>query len=168
MPFELPNSLGPFSIDGQGRIAPRAGVEMPHFLFHWRERKISARLARQHDHEDPDRGRLMLSAWLGRVPSSADPAPAERRVASFGTLRELLEILPGDWRVRLLPDHQVRLDAEMALSWPASAVELMAELTRFLLALAPYLDLLDEEGVLEPASAGLASAGLASAGTART
>lgn len=157
MPFELPNRLGPFSIDGQGRIAPRAGAEMPHFLFHWRDRKVSARLERQQGHEDAAQGRLLLSAWLGRVPSSADPAPAARRVASFGTLRELLEVLPGDWRVRLLPDHQVRLDAELALSWPTSAVELMAELTRFLLALAPYLDLLDEADVLELASEGTAS-----------
>ena len=131
---------------------------MPHFQFHWRDRKVSARLEREHGNADSGHGRLMLTAWLGRVPSSADPAPGERRVASFGTLRDLLEVLPGDWRVRLLPDHQVRLDAEMALSWPASAVELMTELTRFLLALAPYLDLLDEEDVLE----------LASEGTART
>lgn len=151
MPFELPNSLGPFSIDDQGRITPRTGEEMPHFLFQWRDRKVSARLV----HGNGD-GRLLLSAWLGRVPSSADPMAGERRLASFSTLRGLLEVLPGEWRVRLLPDHQVCLDAEMALSWPASAVALMAELTQFLLALAPYLDLLDEEAVLEPACAGMA------------
>lgn len=152
MAFGLPSSLGPFSIDDYGRIAPRHGAEMPHFLFQWRDRRISARLVDQ----DGD-GRLQLSASLGRVPSSADsgadPGAGARRNASFGTLRRFLEILPGEWRVRLLPDHQVRLDSEVALAWPASAVELMAELTRFLLALAPYLDLLDEAEVLEPVAA---------------
>ncbi len=149
MPFELPNSLGPFAIDPHGRIAPRPGGEMPHFLFRWRDRTVSARME-----GGPEQGRLILSAWLGRVPSSADPARAERRMASFTTLRDLLDTLPEAWRVRLLPDHQVRLDTEMALAWPASAVELMAELTGFLLALAPYLDLLEEEAVLEPAGPG--------------
>jgi len=151
MKLELPTKLGPFSIDGQGRIAPRPGGEAPHFRFRWRDRRISARLE--------GAGRLRLSAWLGRVPSSAGNAPvaeaADRRGASFAALRELPDLLPADWRVRLMPDHQVRLDAERGLAWPASAVELTAELARFLLALAPYLDLLEEGAVLEPASAGM-------------
>jgi len=153
MPFELPHNLGPFSVDALGRIAPRDGAEMPQFLFQWRDRRVSARLmGREGD------GCLMLTAWLGRVPSSAGGRPAEGRIASFATLRGLLDALPADWRVRLLPDHQVRLEAEVLLSWPATAVDLMTQLTRFLLALAPYLDLLDEGSVLEPPGAvGMAS-----------
>ena len=156
MAFGLPSSLGPFSIDDAGRIAPRAGADMPQFLFYWRDRRVSAQLLDQ-----VGSGQLILSACLGRVPSSADTGgamgvatgAAERRTASFGNLRDFLDVLPGEWRVRLTPDHRVRLDTEMALAWPASAVELMAELTRFLLALAPYLDLLDEVDVLEPVAA---------------
>lgn len=161
MAFGLPTSLGPFLIDGQGRIAPRAGEDMPHFLFQWRDRRVSARLV-----DGQGDGRLLLSACLGRVPSSADPGAVDRRNASFGILRNFLDVLPGEWRVRLMPDHQVRLDTEVALTWPASAVELMAELTRFLLALAPYLDLLDEADVLEPVVA--ASGAPAAGGTMRT
>ena len=149
MAFELPNSLGPFSVDDQGRIAPRDGAEMPHFMFRWRDRKVTARLLGR----DGD-GSLTISAWLGRMPSSAVPASTEpvgndRRRASFAALRGFLDMMPADWRVRLLPDHQVRLEAEILLAWPATAVDLMTELTRFLLALAPYLDLLEEEAVLE-------------------
>jgi len=40
--------------------------------------------------------------------------------------------------------------AAIPLTLPTSAVELLTEITRFLLALAPYLDLVDEEAVLEP------------------
>jgi hypothetical protein len=149
MAFELPNSLGPFSVDAQGRIAPRDGAEMPNFLFRWRDRKVTARLMGR----DGD-GSLTISAWLGRMPSSAaQPVSAsptnDRRRTSFASLRCFLDMLPGDWRVRLLPDHQVRLEAELLLAWPATAVDLLTQLTRFLLALAPYLDLLDEEDVLE-------------------
>jgi len=152
MPFELPNSLGPFSVDAEGRIAPRDGADMPHFTFHWRDRKVSARLLGR----DGD-GSLTISASLGRMPSSAAPASAdqltnERRRASFAALRGFLDMMPADWRVRLLPDHQVRLEAEILLGWPATAVDLMTELTRFLLALTPYLDLLEEEDVLELAA----------------
>lgn len=44
MPLELPNSLGPFSVEKQGRIALRDSAEMPNFLFQWRERKVAVRL----------------------------------------------------------------------------------------------------------------------------
>ncbi len=147
MPLELPNSLGPFAIDAHGRIMPRGAGEMPRLLFRWRGRKVSARMT-----GGLGDGRLVLSAWLGRVPSSADPSAGERRDSSFAILRDLLHALPEDWRVTLLPDHQVRLDTDVTLSWPTTAVELMAALTSFLLALAPYLDLLDEEAVLELAT----------------
>jgi hypothetical protein len=145
MKFAPPSSLGPFSVDPLGRIAPRSGGELPRFSFQWRARRLTAELLRT----DTD-GSLTISAWLGRVPSSAGPDDAGRRINSFATLRGLLDTLPSDWRVRLTPDHQVSLEAAITLTWPASAVALMAEITGFLLALAPYLDVLDEAAVLEP------------------
>lgn len=163
MPLALPSSLGPFSVDPQGRIAPRPGEGLPRLLFAWRDRKLSAQLVC-----GDGGGSLIVSAWLGRVPSSADTQVSGRRVTSFAALRALLDTLPADWRVRLLPDHQVCLDAEVSVSWPASAVELMAALTRFLLALAPYLDLLDEDAVLEPGCAAVPGAGVAGAGMTNT
>jgi len=151
MKFVLPSRLGPFSVDPSGRISPRSGAGLPRFTFQWRDRKLSAELRST----EAD-SRLTISAWLGRVPSSADPGSISRREDSFQTLRGLLNALPSDWRLRLLPDHQVCLEAALPLSWPTSAVELMTEITRFLLALAPYLDLVDEEAVLQPACPALA------------
>jgi len=145
MKFAPPSNLGPFSVDPSGRIAPRSGAGLPRFSFQWRARKLSAELIGK----DPDSS-LMISAWLGRVPSSADAGAVGRREGSFDALRLLLDSLPSDWRMRLLPDHQVCLDAAIPLTLPTSAVELLTEITRFLLALAPYLDLVDEEAVLEP------------------
>jgi hypothetical protein len=137
-------NLGPFSVDRAGRIAPRTGTEMPNVLFHWRGRTVQARMA-GHDAD----GSLLIATTLGRVPSSADPACAALRPLSLALLRGLPEALPARWQIRLLPDHQARLEAELAMPWPVTAVALITELTRFLLALAPYLDLLDEACVVE-------------------
>jgi len=145
MPFNQSYNLGPFSVDGEGRIAPRVGAEMPNVLFRWRGRAVQARMV-GHDTD----GSLFIATSLGRVPSSADPACAALRPLSLAILRGLPEALPARWQVRLLPDHRARLEAEIAMPWPVTAVALITELTRFLLALAPYLDVLDEASVVEP------------------
>lgn len=145
MPFEFPSNLGPFMLDDLGRITPRAGRDTPNFVFQWRGRKIVATLRRGAGEET-----LLMSTWLGRVPSSAAPQAGDLRAASFAALRTLLGALPKNWRAYLLADHRVRLDASIVLALPSSAVELITAVTRFLLTLAPYLDFLDEDSVLEP------------------
>jgi hypothetical protein len=55
--------------------------------------------------------------------------------------------LPGSWRLSLLPDHRVQLEAGSQVTLPITATDLLVELTRFALDLAPYLDLLDEAGI---------------------
>jgi len=132
-------NLGPFVVDAEGRITPRSGAAMPNVMFHWRGRTMKARMV-GHDTD----GSLFIATILGRVPSSADPECVALRPLSLAILRGLPETLPARWQIQLLADHQARLEAEIAMPWPATAVALMTELTRFLLALAPYLDLLDE------------------------
>jgi hypothetical protein len=132
-------NLGPFRVDREGRIAPRVGAAMPNVLFQWRGRAVQARM----EGHDTD-GSLAIATTLGRVPSTADPVCAALRPLSLAILRGLPETLPARWRIQLLPDHQARLEAQVAMPWPVTAVALVTELTRFLLALAPYLDLLDE------------------------
>ena len=68
--------------------------------------------------------------------------------------------VPRAWRVQLLPDHRVTLLTEVLVGLPITAETLLVEITRFLLGLSPYLDLLDEFGAVpgfaEPVSPGVA------------
>jgi len=142
MPFDAPFILGPFAVDARGRLSPRGPTALPGFLFRWRGRVVRARFVQ----DEAGQGRLALMAMLGRVPSTAGVADRGMRPTSFQILHLLPRVLPGRWRLVLLPDHRVRLEAEADIL-PATASELLVELTRFLLELAPYLDVLDEAGI---------------------
>ena len=145
-------TLGPFRIDAAGGLVPIEPGAPPNFTFRWRDRLVRAALMPDNP---PDR-RLCLRARLGRMPSSARPAEAARRRPGFTLLRDLHAALPADWQVGLAPDHGVLLEATRAMATPITASGLVGEVTCFLLALAPYLDLLDEAG-LTAASAGTAN-----------
>jgi len=148
MPFDVPSMLGPFSVDEQGRLAPRDPNALPAFLFRWRGRVIRARMRGA----EPQLGRLLLRSVLGRVPSSAGDDPATRP-ASFAVLHWLPRELPPGWRLSLLPDHRILLDAGADIALPITASGLVVELAGFLLTLAPYLDLLEGVGAFDSASA---------------
>jgi hypothetical protein len=149
MPFTEAFILGPFSVDGEGRLSPAREGVAPGFSVRWRGRVVHARLG----HSGGRDGRLHIRSSLGRIPSSAsDPAT---RAACFTMLRSLLAALPRDWVARLLPDHQPQLEVESVVTFPITVTNLVAELTIFLLALSPYLDLMDQAGVgLVASSAG--------------
>jgi hypothetical protein len=150
MPFATPFILGPFVVDAAGRLAPFGPNAEPTFMLRWRDRLVRVQLEQPDEHA----GRLRLRATLGRVPSSAGHALAALRPESFALLRLLPRNLPPDWRIRLLPDHRVRLEADSQVRFPITAVNLLVELTCFLLALAPYLDMFDEAGMPAPAAGG--------------
>jgi hypothetical protein len=143
MPFDAPFMLGPFAVDAMGRLAPRGPNALPGFFFRWRGRMIRARF----EQSSPAHGQLVLQATLGRVPSTANPRDPGLRTQSFQLLHLLPRVLPGPWRVVLLPDHRVQLEANSQVVLPITATDLLVELTRFLLELAPYLDVLDEAGI---------------------
>ena len=141
MPFKEPFILGPFSVDAEGRLSPARQSVSPGFSVRWRGRVVHACLGQA----DGRAGHLNIRSSLGRIPSSAsDPAT---RVACFTMLRSLLGALPRDWVARLLPDHQPVLEVESTVTLPITVTNLVVELTIFLLALSPYLDLMDEAGV---------------------
>ncbi|HUN44240.1 MAG TPA: hypothetical protein VMU81_28445 [Acetobacteraceae bacterium] len=142
MPFDAPFILGPFAVDARGRLSARGPTALPGFLFRWRGRVIRAKFVQ----DETGDGRLALTATLGRVPSTAGKSDPRIRPTSFQIIHLLPRVLPGRWRMVLLPDHRVRLEAEAHIL-PVTATELLAELTRFLLELAPYLDVLDEAGI---------------------
>ena len=143
MPYGAPFKLGPFKVDYGGRLSPCEPERIPAFLFRWRDRVVHARLTQA----APEDGRLALQSTLGRVPSTAGMANESRRPRSFAALRWLPRSVPSDWQVSLMADHRVCLETEMRIALPITAAALITEITRFLLLLAPLVDLLDEEGL---------------------
>ena len=151
MPFDAPFMLGPFSVDAAGRLAPRDPAALPAFVFRWRGRLIRARLGQS----VPQHGQLVLLTVLSRVPSTADATGPGPRGSSFAAMHLLRRHIPSGWRLTLLPDHRVLLEADAEIALPITASGLLVELTCFLLVLAPYLDLLESLGMVAPAEAGM-------------
>ena len=147
MPLDVPFRLGPFEVDEAGRLQAHSPDRLPVFQVAWRERTIHVCLD-----GGPDDGRLALHAILGRIPSSA-ASDAAGRTEAFTLLRTLAGAVPAGWSVQLLADHRIDLRAERHLAMPATVTDLVAEVALFLLALAPYLDLIadDSAPALEPA-----------------
>lgn len=128
-----PFAHGPFLVEPDGALVP---LRAPALSFAWRGRPCEARIAD---------GKLSLSAGAGAVPYTAE-RPADRPGA-FAAIAALPGRLPGGWRLRLLPDHRLLLEAEDALPTPMTTVVLVGALVRFALALDPYLDRLESAGV---------------------
>ncbi len=127
--------LGPFIVDEGGKLGFRSPETGATFSFIWRGRRFSAGLRH---------GSIELAGVLGSVPSSASARGAGRRSAALAALRTLPRALPRGWALRLTPDHRIRIEAAETMEWPAHATDLIVPLVRFLLRLAPTLDLLDE------------------------
>lgn len=140
-------SLGSFSVDELGRISLPEG-EAGGFGFRWRGRPVALEVRGASAGAQGGASsscRIRITAQAGRVPSSA--LAAERRPDALRLVRLLGDALPEGWRVRLLADHRLEVEAEEDLPFPALIGELMVPATRFAIRLGPYLDLLDEHGM---------------------
>ncbi|WP_419729984.1 hypothetical protein [Lichenicola sp.] len=141
-------TFGSFSVDDLGRVALAAGT-VGGFLFQWRGRPISLSITAPEPDGRLDDGRshceVRITGRVGRVPSTANTP--DRRPEAFQLAAALRTLLPEGWAVRLLADHMLELQAEERLPLPAHVGELLIPATRFTLALAPYLDLLEEWGM---------------------
>jgi hypothetical protein len=146
MPFDSPFPLGPFLVDPSGRLSPTGEGVFPAFRLLWRDQAVQVAMARRLG----DVGTLVLDLPAGRVGSTAGDAPArsqQRREVVFAALRAVASLMPPGWRLALGADHGVRLLAEVPLAMPASATDLISQVTLSLLAASPYLDVLAEAGV---------------------
>jgi hypothetical protein len=143
MPFDVPFDLGPFTVDPSGRISPRKDNAADGFVFRWRGCTVHARL----EERAPAHSCLSLEAALGRVPSTANSLDTDQRPRSFAAIRVVPRNLPPHWRLRVLADHRLRLEAEREIGLPITIHALVTDLTCFLLDLGPLLDLLEEAGV---------------------
>ncbi len=147
MPFDQPFPLGPFSVDATGRLYPTTEGRFPAFHVRWRGHGVDVAMERMQDAS----GLLALVIRAGRIGSSADDAAdisQPRRQRAFTLLHQLRPLLPADWRLELAADHCVRLLIHHAIAMPARAHDLLTLVTHSLLAAAPYLDVLAEDGVL--------------------
>jgi len=135
--------LGPFAIDlDDATLAPRTPGVRPELRFAWRGRPCQAALAPH---------AMRLAAIAARIPSTADPAAD--RPATLEALADLPLAMPEGWRLRLLPDHRVSVEADEPFEGPPTAVAVVSRLVRFALALDPYLDRLEAAGTEPPGKA---------------
>ncbi len=170
MPFDAPFQLGPFHVGPDGRLALASPERLPRFTIMWRGCRIEARLGvgtgeadlRDESRGDGDRAELSLQALVGRVPSTARVAgqASSQRDAVFAALRSLPATLPDGWRTDLLADHRVTMLTATKVEMPTTITNLLTDVTQFLLALGPYLDLLEELGVEPPAAGREAAPGM--------
>ncbi|MBV1797401.1 hypothetical protein [Siccirubricoccus sp. G192] len=141
-----PITLGSFAVARDGALQPRQAGSHPALRFAWRGRACEAALTGD---------AVQLAAIAARIPSTAEAGVD--RPGAFAELAALPRSLPAGWRLSLLPDHRIRLEADAPLEAPPTATALIALMVRFALALDPYLDRLDS-----------ACAGACASGTAKT
>jgi len=138
--------LGPFTIDRSGLLLPTSASSFPAFHVRWRQRTMHTRLV--HEEGCEQAGMLEFSSVLGRVPSTAARPPSNsRRARALALLRTLPGLVPHGWKLDVSADHSVLVATTTPIVLPISAVLLVTKVTLFLLALGPYLDVLDAEGV---------------------
>lgn len=140
---QLPH--GPFLVGHDGSLKP---VRDAALRFAWRGRGCEATLTD---------GQINLAAQAGAVPYTAERRAA--RPGAFAALGEMPGDLPQGWRLRLLPDHRVRLEAAIDLQGDTTAISLVSAMVGFALALDPYLDRLESAGMAMPPPAAEGSAG---------
>ncbi|MGX9964524.1 hypothetical protein ACVFYP_14435 [Roseomonas sp. F4] len=124
---------GPFLIAHDGRLTP---VGRPALHFAWRGRGCEAVVSPGH---------ISLTAQAGAVPYTAERPSA--RPGAFAALEAMPADLPEGWRLRLMPDHRVRLETDMELPGSTTATALVSAMVGFALALDPYLDRLESAGM---------------------
>ena len=163
MPFDAPFQLGPFAVSPDGRLALVTPERLPRFEITWRGCRVEVLLRTRG--ADNALGALSLHAVIGRVPSTArttGPVVKGRAVTAQATAQrtavlEALRFLPGTlpegWRTDLLADHRVALFSASKVDMPTTVETLLTDVTLFLLALGPYLDLMAEVGMEVPAGA---------------
>jgi hypothetical protein len=132
----FPYPHGPFLVEPDGALN---AIRAPALRFAWRGRPCEARLAE---------GRLHISAGAGAPPYTAE-RPAQR-AGALAAIGALPAELPEGWRLRLLPDHHLRVEQERRLTAPVTAIALVAALVGFALALDPHLDRLEAAGIAPP------------------
>jgi hypothetical protein len=128
--------LGPFLVLENGSLALRHTHNPPNYSFTWRDRRFGVSI-----HQD----RMVLGGAVGRLPSTSSDGSQRQRATAL--LRALPRALPEGWRLQLLPDHRIRIEAEHVMHMPSTASALITPVVRLLLRAAPLIDLVTECGL---------------------
>ena len=147
MAFDRPVWVGPFLVDENGGITPPRDRDA-RFTVRWRGCVMHAalRVVDGPSDDTAERIELRMLAVLGRVPSSAE-ASGEARNQVLTMLRDASREAAGPLRLGLSADHRVLMRECRDLAQPLTSRALMAEVTGFVLGVAPYLDFAAESGV---------------------
>ncbi|TLU73442.1 hypothetical protein [Lichenicoccus roseus] len=137
----LMGDLGFFGFDTTGRLRPNPPDAMPMMECRWRGRRISTKLQDLSDGV----GMIALRAQVGRVPSSLHSAAVRPDALSLAS--NLPPLLPPGWTLTLACDHSLYLYTEQEVPMPALISDLLVPMVQFCLTAAPFLDLLDENGL---------------------
>jgi hypothetical protein len=123
--------FGPFEVSRDGSLRLRDPQLRPVLRYRWRGLSCLAEVTPQ---------QLRLIALVGRIPSTAERG-ADRGFAVRALVRLRAEV-PAPLELRVLPDHRVVLRRQA--SPPAGMLDLITEMTRFALALDPFVEPLAE------------------------
>jgi hypothetical protein len=144
MPLDTPFHLGPFVVDEHGGLTPPVD-RGANFMVHWRGCAVRAALRPIAAAAGQPAGvELNLQAVLGRVPSTAQ-ASAALRDGVLAAMRDVAGQAPP-LRLALSADHRAILHGTEALPLPMTSRNLVTQVARFVLDVAPYLDFVAEAG----------------------
>lgn len=119
--------LGPFMVSREGRLELRRPHLRPVLRYQWRGLPCLAEVGP---------ARLRLIALVGRIPSTA-----ERGADRAGAVRNLVRLrsqVPAPLELGVLADHRVVLRCQMPQ--PEGMLDLIVQMTRFALALDPFVE----------------------------
>jgi hypothetical protein len=129
--LQLPLDITSIVQTQPGQLAPGAQREFS-FRFRWRETGFTVRCKSQ-----DGQASAHIAATLGSLPFSAESALQRHYLTEIhrGSVEHLGPIIA-------LSKGRFMLDTTLTLEAPITAVGLIAELTRFLLPLRPYIELM--------------------------
>lgn len=142
-----PILIGPFAVSRDGSLGPREDDFVCAFSWISGAHRIRCRI---------EGGRIIMRAVLCRVPSTAESTPPDEgirlREAVFAAVATARARLPKGWRLGLLPDHGIAIEASADLPKGTTGTGLIAENVAFAMRLAPYLEFFSETGACAPTS----------------
>jgi hypothetical protein len=139
-------TIGPFSVGRDGSLRPTGGDDSScGFTWVIGRHKVRCRMLNE---------RLVMRAVLCRVPSTAEggnqSVSIQLRQDVFAAVVAAKERLPKGWKIGLLPDHGIAIEALADLPAQTTGNHLISENVMFAIRLAPYLCFFDEIGAVPP------------------
>ena len=129
--WQMPLDITSVAVDTEGQLVH---ADRRDFKFRFRYRDINFSV---HFQGDDKKAGAHIGAPLGVLPFSAESAALRQ------TLNEILGAAKKDLGVKIIvAQNKIHLAADIPVRTPVTAVGMVADLTKFLLPLKPYLELM--------------------------